>query len=470
MSTISREELAGFEGPKYRAVATTIRKAIAEGQLEAGSRLPPVRDLAYQLGITPGTVARAYTILTDEGVLEASVGRGTFVAGQHLSAPAPLSPIEIDAVPHGSEGMQSPVSLFSPALPNVGQAAMIRSLLAEIAAEPPSGVMHYPNRSAYLPAREAVLRWLEGAPLGAADPSDIVLCHGGQNGILLILQAILRGRRPVVLVEDLSYPGFRRAAELLRAEVVPVAMDEHGVIPEALDEAARTHDAQVFCTSPEVHNPTGLFTPVERREALVAIARRFDLQFLEDDCYRIGRAQAPSYRMLAPERGWFVSSISKTLTPALRIGFAIAPHGKVAPLRRAAEHGYFGLATPIADMTTKLLAHPDVTALADRVREVFNSYIRVAVNHLGMYDLTWRSDVPFLWLRLPSGWRTSSFCQAAEAAGVRIRPAEEFAGRESHAPHAVRIAINAQVSPATFEGAMMRLRDLLANPPERIGV
>lgn len=470
MSTISREALAGSEGPKYRAVAGTIRKAIADGQLEAGARLPPVRDLAYQLGITPGTVARAYTILTDEGVLEASVGRGTFVAGQQVTAPAPLSPIEIDAVPHGSEGMQSPVSLFSPALPNVGQAALIRSLLAQIAEEPPSGVMHYPNRSAYLPAREAVLRWLEGAPLGAADPSDIVLCHGGQNGILLILQAILRGRRPVVLVEELSYPGFRRAAELLRAEVVPVAMDEHGVIPEALDEAARAHDAQVFCTSPEVHNPTGLFTPVERREALVGIARRFDLQFLEDDCYRIGRAQAPSYRMLAPERGWFVSSISKTLTPALRIGFAIAPHGRVAPLRRAAEHGYFGVATPIADMTTKLLAHPDVTVLADRVREVFNSYIRVAVNHLGMYDLTWRSDVPFLWLRLPSGWRTSSFCQAAEAAGVRIRPAEEFAGRDSHAPHAVRIAINAQVSPATFEGAMIRLRDLLANPPERIGV
>ena len=53
---------------------------------------------------------------------------------------------------------------------------------------------------------------------------------------------------------------------------------------------------------------------------------------------------------------------------------------------------------------------------------------------------------------------------------MRIRPAEEFAGRDSHAPHAVRIAINAQVSPATFEGAMIRLRDLLANPPERIGV
>ena len=73
MNTISREALAQAAGPKYKAVAATIRKAIAEGQLPAGARLPPVRDLAYQLGITPGTVARAYTILTDEGVLEAAV-------------------------------------------------------------------------------------------------------------------------------------------------------------------------------------------------------------------------------------------------------------------------------------------------------------------------------------------------------------------------------------------------------------
>ena len=470
MNTISREALAQAAGPKYKAVAATIRKAIAEGQLPAGARLPPVRDLAYQLGITPGTVARAYTILTDEGVLEAAVGRGTFVSKPDKTNLAPIGPIEVDTIPHRAEGMAAPISLFSPALPNVGQAELIRDLLTEIAIDPPSGVMHYPNRAAFLPARVAVLRWLDGAPLGPVDASDVVLSHGGQNGILLVLQALLRGRRPVVLVEELNYPGFRRAAELQRADVVPVAMDQHGISPEALEEAVRAHDAQVLCTSPEVHNPTGIFTPADRREALVAVARRYDLHFLEDDCYRVGRAQAPSYRMLAPERGWFVTSISKTLTPALRLGFAIAPHGKVAALRRAAEHGFFGMSTPIADLASKLLAHPDVTGLADKVRAVLNSYIRVAVNHLGIYDLTWRTDVPFLWLQLPPGWRASSFCQAAEAAGVRIRPAEEFACRDARTPHAVRIGINAQVSPADFEDAMIRLRDLLANPPERIGV
>ena len=105
----------------------------------------------------------------------------------------------------------------------------------------------------------------------------------------------------------------------------------------------------------------------------------------------------------------------------------------------------------------------------EAVRSQSGDYIQAALNVLGGYDVKWRRDVPFLWLQLPPCWRASSFCQAAEAAGVRIRPAEEFACRDARTPHAVRIGINAQVSPADFEDAMIRLRDLLANPPERLG-
>ena len=80
MDTIWQPELMDGQGPKYKAVAQSIRDGIAKGTLPVGQKLPPVRDLAWTLQITPGTVARAYTILTDEGLLEAEVGRGTFVA------------------------------------------------------------------------------------------------------------------------------------------------------------------------------------------------------------------------------------------------------------------------------------------------------------------------------------------------------------------------------------------------------
>jgi DNA-binding transcriptional MocR family regulator len=457
--------------PKYRSVAQAIRDGIETGALAQGDKLPPVRELGWKLAMTPGTVARAYSMLTDEGLLNAEVGRGTFVAGPK-DDPLPIyRDMEIDVVEHLTGGDTFDVNLFSPHLPNGGQAKLIRTLLGEIAADPPSGIMHYPTRRSAQPAREAMVHWLDDVDLGPLSQDDVVLSHGGQNAIMLIFQTILKGRRPVVFVEELCYPGFRRVATALRAEVVPVAMDEDGLCVKALAAAAERYpEAQIICTSPEVHSPTCGFSPLARRHAIVEVARRFDLQIVEDDCYRIGAAQAPAYRNLAPERGWYLTSLSKSITPALRIGCAVGPRSQNAALNRAAEHGFFGLATPVSDLAAALLLHPQLDGIRTRTREAIGEYVALTVNRLAGYDLRWRADVPFVWLNLPEGWRAGAFCRAAETRGVRIRAAEEFAARHARTPHAVRMAINAGVSLRSFDAAMVRLRDLLDNPTEEIGV
>ncbi|MEO0372492.1 MAG: PLP-dependent aminotransferase family protein [Pseudomonadota bacterium] len=468
MDTKWQPTLSDHPGPKYKALADALKDGIRAGALPAGSRLPPVRDLAWKLSITPGTVARAYTMLTDTGLCEATVGRGTFVAQSRISSIH--DPIFDDSVPHGTGGISGDAKFLSPALPNMGQAELIRELMMTVAREPTSGLMHYPSRESFRPAREAVVGWLAGSPIGALKEEDIVLCHGGQNGISLAMQSILTGSKPVVLVEELAYPGFRRAAELLRAEVIPVPMDENGIIPEALEELARLHEAQALCTSCEVHNPTAIFTPEARRLQIAALAERYDFQIIEDDCYRMGPFRAPSYRQIAPHHGWYISSISKTLTPSLRIGYAIAPQSKGTSLRMAAENGFFGLAAPLGDLATLLLRDPRTKRMAERVREDVAKHVKCMVNHLGAHELRWMEDVPIAWLRLPQGWRAGSFCQAAADRGIKLRSAEDFTCRNAHAPHAVRIAINAQLPFDRFDSAMATLRALLDNPPERIGV
>ncbi|WP_417524165.1 PLP-dependent aminotransferase family protein [Marinovum sp.] len=465
MDTISIGDISGMEGPKYKAVAELIRAAIGAGKLNGGDQLPPVRDLAWELKITPGTVARAYSLLTDKGVLRAEVGRGTFVA--EPGGGARPEPHLLIRNPPRETGI---VSLFSPHLPDVGQVDAIRRTLRDVAESDQTDLLNYPSAGASEEARQAAARWLSTARLGPVDPERLVFTHGGQNAVSLVMQCVLRGRRPVILVEELSYPGFRRAAELLRADVVPVPMDGHGVIPEELDRLARTHEAQLFCTSPEVQSPTCLHTPLDRREAIAAVARARGFHILEDDCYRLSEARLPGYRMLLPEQAWYIASISKLLTPALRVGFAVAPRGSDTMLRRAAEYGFFGLSAPLAEMIGRLLGSPIADRLVAEVRAEVHRYIRVGVNALGGYDLTWNPDVPFFWLRLPEGWRVSAFCQAAEAQGLKIRSAEDFAMRDARVPHAVRIAVNAEVTLASFEDAMLRLRGLLDNPPENIGV
>lgn len=467
MDTIWPESLPKSKGPKYALVADTIRKAIDNKTLEVGVKLPPVRELAYRLQITPGTVARAYTILTDEGLLQAEVGRGTFVA-------PPKSPILDDVWSrqlHLAEARnEKHVSLFSPRLADVGQVALIRKCLQKAAQSDPWLFMNYPTRDAYKPMRQAVVDWLSDLPLGPLTHDDIVLTHGGQSGLCLVFQTILQGPRPVVLVEDLSYAGFRRAGELMRAEVVGIKMDKWGIDPGAMEHVLRQTAVQAVCVSPEVQNPTGLHTPLERRKEIVDIARRYNLQIIEDDCYRMGDAREPSFRALAPERGWHVSSISKILTPALRVGFAIAPKERSVDLRRSAEYGYFGLAQPLAEVTRLLLSDPRTRQIAKDVRARMGDYVRVTVNALGGFDLNWAPDVPFVWLNLPSGWRASAFSTAAEREGIQLRSADEFALRNGRAPNAVRIAMNGHVTLDRFEDAMLRLRALLDTPPEQISV
>ncbi|WP_170455218.1 PLP-dependent aminotransferase family protein [Ruegeria arenilitoris] len=467
MDTIWPTDLPKSKGPKYTLVADTIRKAIENKQLEVGVKLPPVRELAYRLQITPGTVARAYSILTEEGLLQAEVGRGTFVAPPKMPL---LDDVWSRQLHLRGDKYDANVSLFSPRLPDVGQVSLIRSCLAKVAQGDPKMFMNYPTRDAYLPVRQAVVDWLSDLPLGALNADDIVLTHGGQSGLCVVFQTVLRDPKPVVLVEDLSYAGFRRAGELMRAEVVGVKMDKWGISPDALDHILRQTRAQAICVSPEVQNPTGGHSPLERRNEVIEIARRHDLQIIEDDCYRMGEARAPSYRALAPERGWHVSSISKTLTPALRVGFAIAPRERSGDLRRSAEYGYFGLAQPLAELTRLLLSHPQSRQMARDVRAKMGEYVRVAVNALGGFNLNWDPDIPFVWLSLPSGWRAAAFSRAAEREGIQLRSADEFALRDGRAPNAVRIAMNGHVSLKQFESAMLRLRALLDNPPEQISV
>lgn len=468
MGTIWGPDLDSFSGPKYRRLAEALRHAVTNGDLSVGEKLPPVRDLAWRVGITPGTVARAYTILTDEGVLEAAVGRGTFVADTRVAPDLP--PIEVDVAAHNSDLDSGPISLMSPGLPELGQARMMREALAKIATNPPSGLMHYPSFDAARQAREAAARWIENVSLGAVDQNEIVLTNGGQNGILLVMQTALNGPTPIIYTDDLSYAGFQRAATLLRIKVVRVQMDADGLRADKLEEALQSHGPGLVCTSPDVHNPTCIHMPDRRRQEIVSICRQYNAQILEDDCYNIGEARGASFRLLAPERSWYVTSISKSLTPALRIGFAIAPKDRKSDLRRASEYSYFGLATPITDLTAALLTDPRLPDVSRRITSCMAQYTQVLLNHLGMYDLTWQEGVPFVWLHLPPGWRTTAFCQAAEAQGIRVRPAEDFAERDARVPHAVRIAINAVISVSRFEGAVKTLRDLLDNPPERIGV
>ncbi|WP_394177094.1 PLP-dependent aminotransferase family protein [Yoonia maritima] len=469
--TIWQPNLAESGKSKYQALAQAIREGVTTGQLLPGEKLPPVRDLAYRVSVTPGTVARAYKLLIDEGHLHAGVGRGTFVSEPKVQPVRSLPSADRFFDPALDRDGQA--HLLSPKMPDVGQGEIIRAAMHELAdTTAPDMLLRYPTRDTDLPAREAFAETLDPKHIGAFDIHNIVASHGGQNAILMILQSVLEGANPVIAVDELSYGGFRSAGVLCRAEVIGIPWDDDGPMVDALEVAIREHKIQVFCTSAEVCNPTVKQTTPKRREQIAALAQAHGVHIIDDDCYRLMNTErvGPSYRALLPGLGWYLTSPSKSITAALRIGFAVAPKGWSKALTRTATFTSFGVTRIVTDLYTAIIRHPDLNVIVDRVKARISDDILAAVRILDGYDMRYSETVPFLWLDLPMGWRAGEFCQAAEAAGVLIKSADDFALRESRSVHAVRIAVNGLVPHAHFVQAMERLRDLLDHPPERIAI
>ena len=214
--TIWTPDLSQFPGPKYLGLSRALRDAIRQGQLAQGAKLPTVRDLAWAVGVTPGTVSRAYQLATQEGLLAATVGRGTFVA----SAAPRLGPKQAIYAERDPVFGAASVDLRSPQLPDVGQTTIFADTLRRVSDGVNASWLDYSPQHAEAPLRAAVCDWLAERDLGGFSADDIALTYGGQNAVTLVLQCCLRGDRPVVLTEDLCYPGFARAARLMRADVV----------------------------------------------------------------------------------------------------------------------------------------------------------------------------------------------------------------------------------------------------------
>ena len=461
MDTNWQPELSRAQGPKYLALARALRDAVRSGKLAGGERLPPVRDLAWRIGMTPGTVARAYQIATQEGLLEAVVGRGTFVA----AAKPRLGPDQNFVLDRDADRSTGVIDLRSPQLPEVGQGAALAEAMARVAGHIGQDWLDYPNLRRDRPAREAIVRYMGGRMPGRVDADDLVLTHGGQNAISIVLQCCLKGDRPVIYAEDLAYPGFRHAARLARADIVPIALDQDGMRADALDAACRRYGGRIVCLTSEAQNPTTLRMSAGRRAEIVAVARKHDLQVIEDDCYSVAASTIPSLREMAPERVWHIQSLSKTISAGLRFGWITCPEGMGEAGRLTAQHSYFGLSRPVIEIVTDLLNSGTADRLCEAVQQVLTHRLDIAVAALGQADVDWQPGLSFIWLRLPQGWRASTFAREAEAAGVLVRSADEYALGHSHAPNAVRIALAMGVAEDRFAAAMATLARLLENPP-----
>ncbi|HEX3929545.1 MAG TPA: PLP-dependent aminotransferase family protein [Nocardioides sp.] len=346
--------LAG-PGDRVARIYRELRAAVLDGRLEPGDRVPATRDLARQLGVARGTVTAAYDRLSAEGFLEARTGSGTYVATVSLyDATGDAMGRSTDASGDGRRarpGAVHPLPLWEATAPrpsrrdrplhdlSLGQpepalfplevwrrlvgAQLRRSRLEESA---------YSGRGSPRLQRE-IARFLGLARGVVASGDDVIVTAGAQQAVDLMARVVL-APRAVVAVEDPGYFAVHRLLETHRVALRGVPVDDEGLVVEAIPPETRL----VYVT-PSHQFPTGVAMSLGRRVALLRWAVEHDALILEDDYdseFRFGEQPVEPLQSLdRVGRVAYVGTFSKSLLPALRVGYVVPPRSLAAAVREA---------------------------------------------------------------------------------------------------------------------------------------
>ncbi|GAA1274810.1 PLP-dependent aminotransferase family protein [Saccharothrix xinjiangensis] len=429
----------------YRDIADRLARDIAGGALKPGDRLPPQRRFARTHRIAVSTAARAYGELVRRGLAVGEVGRGTFVrAGTPPVETALAEPADARVdLEFNTCVLPEQAELLAPALHDLVDRGFAEAMT-------PIGVRGTTR------AREAVARATarEG---WAPDPRRVVLTGNGRQAIAAAVAALVPvGGR--LGVEAVTYPAVKAIATRLGVTLVPLPVDEAGVLPEAV----RASGVRALYLQPVLHNPLGTTAPEHRRAELARAVRDLDAQVVEDAVYAfLGPGPPP----LAPERTTVVDSLSKRLAPGLTLGFVVPPAHLVDRVAAAARSGSWTAGRFAVTAATAWISDGTVQSIVDRKRIFAAQRQQVARHHLAGFDVRSDPGAFHCWWRLPEQWRAETFVAAAGRRGIAVTPAAAFAVVPGHAPNAVRLAL-ASTPAEVLTQALDTLAALALGDPE----
>src|SRR6267142_2650346 len=367
---------------EYAKLADAVAAEIASGALKPGDRLPPQRSFAYERKIATSTASRVYTELLRRGLVVGEVGRGTFISGEarrgiaaateprgariDLEFNYPLLPTQSALIAQSLEGLNRPEALDIA----LRQATSVGT---QAARKVTADYLTRQNRD-----------W-------SPKPEQMVFTANGRQCIAAALAAVVpTGGR--CGVEALTYPFIKGIAARLGVTLVPLAMDEHGVRPDAVQKAHREAHLSALYVQPIIQNPLGMTMPPSRRADLLRVVEKLDLTIIEDMVY-----------------------------------------------------GFLDDEPPLAAFaaTQQLMADGTASELSRLKRMDAQQRQKIAVACLSGFEIQTNSKSYHLWLTLPSHWRSQTFVAAAARRDIALTPSTTFAVSPGHAPNAIRLALAA---------------------------
>lgn len=442
----------------YRAIAEAIAADVDAGALAPGDRLPTHRELARNLGVAIPTITRAYALAKEWGLISGEVGRGTFVLRRSREGARLLVGRDQD------RGLIDLASQDPPPLRGIESRAIAQSLRDISGRADLSSIMRSPSVAGPSRAHAVAARWL--ARHGIDVPQErLVMAMGPQQALLAIFMACFKPG-DIVLCESLTYPGVRALADALRLRLEPVAMDDLGVIPEALERRCRELRPKAIYCVPTVHTVTAALMPEQRRVEIAEIAREHDLLIIEDDEYTFALPRAPRpLSTFAPERSFLVIDTNKCLAPGLRVSQIIAPPDYVEEVVQAVYTSAWMLPPLMLELATDWLDGGLADSLLQQRSVEVDERRLIAQRALGPLEgIDWRSPAgaQHYWLELDAPHRAETVRDHARELGVLVGTASECAVGRTPAPNGLILALGGESDRGRFATGVGLLAEALS--------
>lgn len=442
--------------PMYRQIQGFLRDQILSGALPPDAQLPSSRSLADELGVSRITVTNAYAELEAEGLVLTRSGSGTYVETRQLPARAekagrpthedwPLWQQEllsrtwlptyrtIESL-HAAVDHPQPISFTS----GLGSREIFpvdefRKTMNNALRHDAGQAFGYGDRAGNPTLRTTIAHILtsQGIP---TTQDEVLITSGSQQAIALVAKLLLRPG-DLIVVESPTYVGAIDLFRSLDVRLLGVPMDEHGMLVGRLEQLLQTSRPRLIYTIPTFHNPTGSCMTASRRRQLIALASRYNIPILEDDCFGDlryeGRALPALKALDLTGNVVYTNTFSKVLMPGLRIGY-LAASGPVYDRLTACKYATdLSTCNPIQ---RALDAYITVGRYHAHLRRACRLYRRrrdalvAALKTHAPAEVHW--DVPqgglFLWLRLPPGCSASDLFTYAAQEGVTYAPGSVF--------------------------------------------
>jgi len=447
-------------GKLHQRLFRCLRAAIIEGVLPPKTRLPASRDLAKEIQVSRNTVLSAYEQLQAEGYLEARTGHGTWVSEQLPEAflntlqakptpgviPSPhthvLSQRCSELLGHASASPHQ-WGPFVPGVPDVTEFPhqIFNRIQSRLSREPDLNDLIYNSAGGSPALRSALTDYLRVARSVQCDINQIIITEGIHQALDLVTRALSDiGDR--VWIEDPAYWGMRNTLRINGLDIHALPVDKDGIIPEQTPK----HPPKLMFVTPSHQYPLGSHLSLPRRKQLLELARRYQSWIVEDDYdseFRFSGKPYPSLQGLEPDAPViYMGTFSKTIYPALRIGYLVVPKVLVQSFRILATELYRGGHLLEQKALAEFIREGHYEAHIRRMRLLYakrRAYlVELIERYLGTEFLHEYNDTAGLHLvmKLPQSCDDVSVAQRALAHGVKVRPLSQYYMR-SHA-HAQR--------------------------------